>query len=140
MNATRDRIVASTTELFQRGGFNGTSLKQITEASNATTGSLYHFFPKGKEQLAREVLLVSGAEYWDRFESIADATADPADAVEAFFDGAAELLAATDFVDPCVTGTIAREVASVKTTCEPQQPPCSRAGARPQPTDSSRPG
>lgn len=113
MNATRDRIVGATVELFRRRGYNGTSLKQITEASEATIGSLYHFFPGGKDQLAQEVIEVSGAAYRELFELIADEAIDPVDAIRNFFDGAAEVLASTDFIDPCPIGTVAREVASV---------------------------
>ena len=52
MADTRDRILVATNELFRRQGYNGTSLSQISEAANATIGSIYHFFPGGKEALA----------------------------------------------------------------------------------------
>ena len=52
MTGTRERIVTATNELFRRRGYNGTSLKDVTVASGATTGSLYHFFPGGKAELA----------------------------------------------------------------------------------------
>ena len=112
MNATRARILRTTTELFRRQGFNGTSLKQITDAADATTGSLYHFFPGGKEDLARAVIETSGDAYRQLFEMVADAACDPASAITDFFDGAAEVLEHTDFIDPCPIGTVAREVAS----------------------------
>lgn len=113
MTATRDRLVVATIELFRRQGYNGTSLKQITESSRATTGSLYHFFPHGKDQLTREVLIVSGSEYRQLFELIANGADSSGEAIEAFFEGAADTLRATDFIDPCPIGTVAREVASV---------------------------
>ncbi len=116
MATTRDRIVTATTELFRRRGLNGTSVKQITEAADVTVGSLYHFFPDGKEQLAAEVLAVSGEAYRELFEVIADAAADPVAAVLDFFDGAAAVLEETDFIDPCPIGTVAREVASTDDT------------------------
>ncbi len=55
---------------FRRHGFNGTSLKQIGAAAEATTGSIYHFFPDGKDQLAREVIEVSGEAYRQLFVMI----------------------------------------------------------------------
>ncbi len=109
---TRERIVSATTELFRRRGFNGTSLKDITVAAQAPTGSLYHFFPKGKAQLAQAVITESGAAYQELYELIADAAADPVQAVGDFFDGAAEVLEQTDFIDVCPIGTVAREIAS----------------------------
>lgn len=44
-NDTRDRIIGSTAALFQRYGYTGTGLKQISRESGAPFGSLYHFFP-----------------------------------------------------------------------------------------------
>jgi AcrR family transcriptional regulator len=116
VNDTRDRIVQAATELFRRQGLNGTSIKQITAAAGVTTGSLYHFYPAGKEQLAAEVIETSGAAYRDLFEMIADAAGDPVAAVHDFFEGAALALEDTDFIDPCPIGTIAREVASTSET------------------------
>ena len=89
MPTTRARIVTATTELFRRQGFNGTSMAEITHAAGATTGSLYHFFPGGKHQLAMEVIETSGAAYRELFEMIADAATDPVSAVGDFFEGAA---------------------------------------------------
>ena len=112
MADTRDRLLTATNESFRRRGYNGTSLKHVTEAAHAPTGSLYHFFPGGKDELTREVLVTSGAAYRELFEAIADAAASPGDAVTDFFDGAATVLEETDFIDPCPIGTVAREVAS----------------------------
>ena len=116
VNDTRDHIVHAATELFRRQGLNGTSIKQITETAQVTTGSVYHFFPDGKEQLAAEVIETSGAAYRDLFEMIADAAGDPIAAVGNFFEGAALVLEDTGFIDPCPIGTIAREVASTNET------------------------
>ena len=112
MADTRDRFLTATNESFRRRGYNGTSLKHVTAAAQAPTGSLYHFFPGGKDELAAEVITTSGAAYRELFEAIADAAASPGDAVSDFFDGAALVLEETDFIDPCPIGTVAREVAS----------------------------
>jgi len=109
---TRDRLLTATNESFRRRGYNGTSLKHVTTAALAPTGSLYHFFPRGKDELAAEVITTSGAAYRELFEAIADAAASPGDAVTDFFEGAALVLEETDFIDPCPIGTVAREVAS----------------------------
>ena len=112
MPTTRDRILTATNELFRRNGFNGTSIKQITIAAQVPMGSLYHFFPNGKDQLAREAIEASGPAYQQLFELIANEAATPTEAIGDFFDGAAAVLEATDFIDICPIGTVAREVAS----------------------------
>jgi AcrR family transcriptional regulator len=109
---TRDRIITATGELFRQRGYNGTSLKQVTAAAGAPMGSLFHFFPGGKEELAEAVLRSGGAAYRELFELIYDAAADPATAITDFFDGAAEVLEATGYLDACPIGTVALEVAS----------------------------
>ena len=112
MAHTRDRFIASTLELFRRQGYNGTSLGQVTAAAGAPTGSLYHHFKGGKDELAAAVLEESGAAYGQLVEAIWDAEPDPVAAVSAVFDGAAAVLEESDFIDPCPIGTVAREVAS----------------------------
>jgi AcrR family transcriptional regulator len=112
MAATRDRIIVATNELFRRHGYNGTSLSQISEASSATIGSIYHFFPGGKEALAVAVVETTGAVYRELFESIVAEADDPAAAYTDFFARAAAVLEESDFIDPCPIGTIAREVAN----------------------------
>lgn len=116
MAATRDRIIASTNELFRLHGYHGTSLSAISEASGATTGSIYHFFPGGKEELAVAVIVSTGAAYRELFEAIAAAATDPVAAYRDFFDGAAVTLIDTDYLDPCPIGTVARETASTSPT------------------------
>ena len=121
---TRDRIIVATNELFRRHGYNGTTLAQISEASAATIGSIYHFFPGGKEALAVAVIEATGAVYRELFESIVAEAVDPAAAYVDFFTGAAAVLEGSDFIDPCPIGTVAREVAN---TSEPLREAAKRA-------------
>jgi len=109
---TRDRIVDSSAELFRRQGYVGTGMKQIVAAASAPFGSVYHFFPGGKEQLAAEVIRSSGALYLQLFAGIALQAADVPEGIDNFFAGAAETLLETDFADACPIATVALEVAS----------------------------
>ena len=81
MALTRDRIMVATNELFRRHGYNGTSLSQISHASGATIGSIYHFFPGGKEALALAVIDATGDVYRELFESIVAEAESPQDRV-----------------------------------------------------------
>jgi AcrR family transcriptional regulator len=109
---TRDRFITATSELFRRKGYRGTSLKEVTDAAGAPIGSLYHFFPGGKDDLAEATIRTSGRAYQELFEVIADGAVDMAVAVTDFFDAAAAVLAETDYIDACPIGTVALEVAS----------------------------
>jgi AcrR family transcriptional regulator len=109
---TRERILYASAELFRRQGYAGTGLKQIAAESEATLGSVYHFFPGGKEHLADEVLRAGGRFFLALYESIADAAPDLVTGVRDFFTGAGQTLVATDFADACPIATVAGEIAS----------------------------
>jgi AcrR family transcriptional regulator len=109
---TRERILYASAELFRRQGYAGTGLKQIAAESEATLGSVYHFFPGGKEALADDVLRTGGRFFLALYESIAAAAPDLLSTVRDFFAGAGETLVATDFADACPIATVAGEIAS----------------------------
>jgi AcrR family transcriptional regulator len=113
---TRERIVDSSAELFRRQGYAGTGVKQIVNEASAPFGSLYHFFPGGKEQLGEEVIRWSGQMYLQLFVTVVREHSDVPTAVEQFFLGAAETLRETGYADACPIATVALEVAS---TSEP---------------------
>lgn len=52
----RDDILAALSEVFRAHGYEGATLALISEATGLGKGSLYNFFPGGKEQMANEVL------------------------------------------------------------------------------------
>ena len=58
-NQTKDKILETATRLFYFQGFHGTGLNQIIKESGCPKGSLYHYFPEGKEQLAEEAIVLS---------------------------------------------------------------------------------
>ncbi len=110
---TRERIVEASAELLARQGYNATGVKQIVTAAQAPFGSLYHFFPRGKEQLGAEAIRVSGATYEQLIGAVFDPAPDLVTGVRLFFAGAAAHLEETDFADACPIATVALEVSSV---------------------------
>jgi AcrR family transcriptional regulator len=52
----RGAVIAQLAEVFRAHGYEGTSLTLITQATGLGKGSLYNLFPRGKEQMAEEVL------------------------------------------------------------------------------------
>jgi AcrR family transcriptional regulator len=114
--ATRDRIVEASADLFRRQGYTGTGVKRIVAEASAPFGSLYHFFPGGKQQLGAEVIRWSGGIYEQLIDAFFEPATDPATSVESFFAGAAETLEETDYADACPIATVALEVASTNDT------------------------
>jgi AcrR family transcriptional regulator len=110
--STKDRILDTTAELFRRYGYTGTGLKQIVAQANAPFGSVYHFFPGGKQDLGEEVIRRSGCMYQELVEAVFDAAPDVVTGTRDVFTGAAAVLEETDYVDACPIETVALEVAS----------------------------
>ncbi|MDQ1510378.1 MAG: hypothetical protein QOG50_2222 [Actinomycetota bacterium] len=115
-NTTRDRLIGATAELFRRQGYTGTGVKQIVEAAGAPFGSMYHFFPDGKEALGAETIRWSGAMYGQLIDLVYTLGSDPVGATRDFFEAAADTVRDTDYADACPIATVALEVAS---TSEP---------------------
>src|SRR5437588_11161187 len=113
---TRERIVEHSAALFRLQGYNATGVKQIVEAAQAPFGSLYHFFPGGKEELGAEAIRVSGAMYEQLIPAVFDTAPDLVTGVRNFFAGAAEHLRETDYADACPIATVALEVSSSSET------------------------
>ena len=112
MQNTRQRIVQTSAELMRLQGFTATGIKQIVEAAQAPFGSIYHFFPGGKEQLGAEAIRVSGSLYEQLIPAVFDQAPDVVTGIRDFFAGAAQHLRETDFADACPIATVALETSS----------------------------
>lgn len=87
-------------------------------ASDAAYGSLYHFFPGGKEELGVATLRAGGVVFRELVDAFFAEGVDVVQATQAFFEGAAAMVECTDFADACPIATVALEVAS---TSEPMR-------------------
>ncbi|QNG20327.1 TetR/AcrR family transcriptional regulator [Rhodococcus triatomae] len=112
MHDTRARILAASSALFRRAGYTGTGLKQVAVESGAPFGSIYHFFPGGKQELGEEVIRTSGSAYQDLVLGILRSTDGLPESIEVAFRSAGRTLAASGFADACPIATVAMEVAS----------------------------
>jgi AcrR family transcriptional regulator len=90
----------------------GTGVKQIVAEAGAPFGSLYHFFPGGKEELGAETIRRSGRLYGLLLGEYAGPDVELVAGIRAFFEGAAETLRETDYADACPIATVALEVSS----------------------------
>ncbi len=82
----RQDVIPALTELFRTLGYEGVSISAITEATGLGKGSLYHFFPNGKAEMA-EVVLADIDQWFERniFAPLRDHT-DPDRAINQVFD------------------------------------------------------
>lgn len=53
---SRNKLLESAKQLFADKGYKGVSVREICRNANLADGLLYHYFPKGKKELYREVV------------------------------------------------------------------------------------
>lgn len=109
---TRERIVRTASRLMQRQGYEGTGIKQISREAGATLGSVYHFFPGGKQELGTAAVRIGDEEFTDLLRETLDAEPDPEKALLALTASLAQGLRDSDWLDGCpvisaVVGTAA---------------------------------
>ncbi|MFN7036010.1 MAG: TetR/AcrR family transcriptional regulator [Bellilinea sp.] len=56
MTTPREKIILTTCNLLERQGYYASGLNEIIQASGAPKGSLYHYFPGGKTEIAVEAV------------------------------------------------------------------------------------
>ena len=56
----KENLVRTTMRLFRRQGYASTGLQQVLAESGAPKGSLYHYFPNGKESLGEAAVDLAG--------------------------------------------------------------------------------
>ena len=69
MTTTRDQIIDTTCDLMEAQGYHATGLNQIVAESGAPKGSLYHYFPGGKEEMAAEAIDRTGRQLAERIRA-----------------------------------------------------------------------
>ncbi len=110
---SRGRLVEATGRLLRRQGYHATGLAEVVAESGAPRGSLYFYFPGGKEELACEAIAAAGASWRARLEEVIEAAADPGQAAEAVCRTLADELTGSAFQDGCPIATVALEAAGV---------------------------
>lgn len=73
--------------VFRDYGYDGASLTILAKASGLSRGSLYHHFPDGKQEMARAVLLRSGAELARLVMAPLTRAESAIDRINAMYDG-----------------------------------------------------
>ncbi|OPA77701.1 TetR family transcriptional regulator [Paenibacillus selenitireducens] len=85
-NASRTKLLETTSRLLQQQGYHATGLNQITKDSGSPKGSLYYYFPGGKEELAAEAVHRSGMLVAERIQSGLSLYDDPVIAIQQFIN------------------------------------------------------
>ncbi|MWV43008.1 TetR family transcriptional regulator [Paenibacillus sp. HJL G12] len=87
---SRESIVDTASNLFFKQGYHGTGLNQIIKESCCPKGSLYYYFPDGKEELALECIHQTKLMVADKWNDVFQKIPDPVQAVHRFIENMAE--------------------------------------------------
>jgi TetR/AcrR family transcriptional regulator, lmrAB and yxaGH operons repressor len=114
MSQARENILIAMARLIEKQGYHATGLNEIIQESGAPKGSIYYYFPGGKEQIGAEAILESGRIIAARLQSVLAAEPDPAKAIYSFLVKMAESVEQTDFgaSSPLTTAAIETAVTS----------------------------
>lgn len=113
MNTSRERMVQATAELLRLQGYHATGLNQIIAHSRAPKGSLYYYFPGGKEDLVANAIDFAGQQVFERVRSLFEAAPSASEAVRSLFDVHIEELETSNFEKGCPVATVTLEAAPV---------------------------
>ena len=104
------RIIRATLDLLSRSGLSGVGINQVVTASTAPRGSIYHFFPGGKLELAIVALKEAEEGEGEWFRGIFYQRESIAKKVELLFTDAAKLLEASEFMKGCPVAAVALDL------------------------------
>ena len=97
MGSTRDQIIETTCLLLEAQGYHATGLNQIIAESGSPKGSLYYYFPQGKEELTAEAIARSGRLVEGNIRAGLAKIEEPAEAIASFVRSIAQGVEASKF-------------------------------------------
>lgn len=116
LDAGRAELLAALSEVFRAHGYEGTTLALISEATGLGKGSLYNFFPGGKEQMADEVLASIDRWFVDNIYTPLRTSPDPAKGIAQMYVATGDYFRSGQRV--CLVGVVAlgasRDIFGVK--------------------------
>ena len=112
----RDKIVRAAALLFRRNGYAATGMNDIVALSGAPKGSVYHYFPEGKEQIAIETIHYASGLVAKTLAELSETYSTPSDMVSAYGTLLRGWLAKSEYQDGCPITTTLLELSA---TSEP---------------------
>lgn len=124
---TKLRILKTASRLFQKQGYHATGLSQIIRESKAPKGSLYYYFPEGKEQLAIEAIYYTRDTIGKKIHNYLSKIDDPILAIQSLVRATAREVQDSKRIAPCTISLLTLETSLVS---EPLRKACSDTNMR----------
>lgn len=110
--SSRERLIQTTGRLLQEKGYHGTGLKDILKLSETPSGSLYHHFPDGKEELTAAAIQNAGERLEKQIQAAVENHPHLYGALQEFTNHLAQELIASGYQKGCPIATVVLEVAA----------------------------
>ncbi len=111
----------TTSRLLERQGYHGTGLNQIVRESGAPRGSLYYYFPEGKEALVAAAIAEQGDRMRSFTATILSEIEDAVEAVDRVVERLIEFFSVSEHCGGAPLAAVALETsassARLRTTC-----------------------
>jgi len=103
-------MILATLDLLRGSGLAGAGINPIVEASGAPKGSVYHFFPAGKNQLVTAALKEAERVVGEGFRNIFARSAPLSQKVRTLFSATATRIDASAFTKGCPVAAVTLDI------------------------------
>ena len=110
---TRDKLIQAMSRSMQTRGFGATGMKDVLESAGVSSGSMYHAFPRGKEELGAAAVRDVGLSAAQQIRGALETSDSTAQGVKAIFGALMADLERSGFRYGCPIGVPATEAAAV---------------------------
>lgn len=108
---TKEKLIQQTITLIIEKGYHGTGVNEILRATKIPKGSLYHHFPKGKDQLVTEALRSSTIKLSMQYKKLLKESDSLQQGLGGLLDHAKEVLRSSKFKAGSILVNVSQEVA-----------------------------
>ena len=106
----KNRILMTAARLFQQQGYHATGLNQIVVESGTPKGSLYYYYPGGKEELAIAAIGLIRDEIRERISRFLAGIDGPAEAIQSLIREMAKEFDKPEYIIHCTVSLMTLEV------------------------------
>lgn len=110
----RDQLVEHMSRSIRESGVGASTVEAVLKSSDVTAGSMYHYFPGGKEALAAASVETAGAAGAALLAVALESSPDVSHATEVFYTALAEEMEETDFRYGCPVGVPSTEAPGIE--------------------------
>jgi len=106
----RERMLEAAISLMRRTGLSGAGINEVVRESQAPKGSIYHYFPGGKQQLAAEAIELYASRVRDFLEETLSGPTTPAGKVRVLFAAYSRRIEHARFHASCAAGAVSLDL------------------------------